>query len=61
MDLVTREIASLESSKVEDDFQTAQLNKLVDTLESSLESYKLVFRKVVFNSNCILKKQSRTG
>ena len=37
---IYRDIASLETIKVEDDLQTAQLNKLVENLESSLESYK---------------------
>ena len=40
---IFRDIASLESIKVEDDLHTAQLNKLVENLESSLESYKCVF------------------
>ena len=39
---IFRDIASLESIKVEDDLHTAQLNKLVENLESSLESYKSV-------------------
>ena len=39
---IYRDIASLETIKVEDDLQTAQLNKLVENLESSLESYKSV-------------------
>ena len=40
---ISRDIASLETIKVEDDIQTAQLNKLVENLESSLESYKSVY------------------
>ena len=32
----------METSKLEDDHHTEQLNKLVDNLESSLESYKSV-------------------
>merc|ERR1711874_38681 len=40
MNKCNREIASLETSKLEDDHHTEQLNKLVDNLESSLESYK---------------------
>ena len=40
--IIYRDIASLETIKKEDDFQTAQLNKLVENLESSLESYKSV-------------------
>ena len=39
---INREIASLETSKQADDLNTAQLNKLVDSLESSLDSYKSV-------------------
>merc|ERR1712156_1146675 len=35
-----REIAGLDSVKVEDERQTAQLNKMVETLEGTLESYK---------------------
>ena len=35
-----REIAELESVKVEDERHTAQLNKMVETLEGTLESYK---------------------
>lgn len=35
-----REIAELESVKVEDDRHTAQLNKLVEGLESTLQSVK---------------------
>ena len=34
------EIAELEGVKVEDDRQTAQLNKMVENLESTLDSYK---------------------
>ena len=37
---IYRDIASLETIKAEDDLQTAQLNQLVESLESSLESYK---------------------
>ena len=40
--IIYRDIASLETIKMEDDLQTAQLNKLVENLESSLESYKSV-------------------
>merc|ERR1711936_520858 len=36
-----REIAELESVKVEDDRHTASLNKMVESLESKLDSYKL--------------------
>ena len=35
-----REVAELESVKIEDDRQTAQLNKLVEGLEKTLESVK---------------------
>merc|ERR1712227_623934 len=35
-----REIAELEGVKIEDDRQTTQLNKMVESLESSLDSYK---------------------
>merc|ERR1712029_611455 len=35
-----REVAELESVKIEDDRQTAQLNKLVEGLEKTLESFK---------------------
>ena len=34
------EVAELESVKVEDDRHTAQLTKMVEGLESTLESYK---------------------
>ena len=37
---ITREIAELESVKVEDDRHTASLNKMVESLESKLDSYK---------------------
>ena len=37
------EIAELEGVKVEDDRQTAQLNKMVENLESTLDSYKWDF------------------
>ena len=37
------EIAELEGVKVEDDRQTAQLNKMVENLESTLDSYKRDF------------------
>ena len=40
--IIYRDIASLETIKMEDDLHTAQLNKLVENLESSLESYKSV-------------------
>jgi peptidoglycan hydrolase CwlO-like protein len=36
-----REITELESVKVEDDRHTASLNKMVESLESKLDSYKL--------------------
>ena len=34
------EIAELEGVKIEDDRQTTQLNKMVESLESTLDSYK---------------------
>ena len=37
---ISREIAELESVKVEDDRHTASLNKMVESLEFKLDSYK---------------------
>ena len=38
--IISREIAELESVKVEDDRHTASLNNMVESLESTLNSYK---------------------
>ncbi len=38
--IISREISELESVKVEDDRHTASLNKMVESLESKLDSYK---------------------
>ena len=49
--IVNREIQNLESSKQVDDLTTAQLEKLVDNLESSLESYKSVDQHSIYTSH----------
>ena len=40
MQFFPSEIAELEGVKIEDDRQTTQLNKMVESLESTLDSYK---------------------